>query len=74
MHAAVGSCALAKACEHAACADAKSEQDTTKLTEVSGAGNTFMVISSIIANVPKDPAISFDKSYPVTFFITRLPD
>ena len=37
-------------------------------------GKTLRVISDNATSVPNDPEMSFDKSYPVTFFTTVPPD
>ena len=51
-----------------------SSQATRMLPDCSSHGMTFKFTVCMTPNVPNDPDISFDKSKPVTFFITRPPD
>ena len=44
------------------------------VSSVSAAGSTLIVTSVMAASVPQEPAISLQRSYPVTFFTTRPPD
>ena len=50
-----------------------SRPDSNRLASALGAGSTLIVTSVRTASVPHDPAISLDRSYPVTFFTTRPP-
>ena len=66
--------ALARAAVIARTPAASSRPKTATVRASSGAGRARTVSSVSAASVPKDPAISFERSKPVTFLTTRPPD
>src|SRR5690606_14834489 len=67
------SCGEPSACASTSTADAASRDGSNTVDSVSGAGATRTVTEASTASVPHEPAISFGRSYPVTFFTTRPP-
>ena len=62
------------AAQSASTARPSSRPGRTSVAERSGIGSTLKVTSVRNPSVPQEPAISFTRSSPVTFFITRPPD